>query len=113
MQKRIETSKVLIVVSFLILFCIVEQVIELSYVDVACRPSTVVYDNLICSVYKPYVSPVFARISVCRFSPTCSDYSAQAVKKFGIYKGGWLTMKRLGRCNSATPMGTVDKVPKI
>ncbi|MEI6286456.1 MAG: membrane protein insertion efficiency factor YidD [Bacillota bacterium] len=112
MQKKIEPNKALIVLFCLLVFCIIEQVYELSYVDVASRPSTVAYENLIFAVYKPYVSPVFAKISLCRLSPTCSEYSAQAVKKYGIYKGGWLTIKRLGSCNSATPMGTGDKVPE-
>jgi len=85
MQKKIEPNKALIVLFCLLVFCIIEQVYELSYVDVASRPSTVAYENLIFAVYKPYVSPVFAKISLCRLSPTCSEYSAQAVKKYGIY----------------------------
>jgi len=111
MQTKIESSKALIILLWLLLFCIVEQVSELSYADVACRPTTVVYEKLIYSVYKPYVSPLIAKIAHCRFSPTCSEYSTQAVKKYGIYKGGWLTIKRLISCNSVTPPGTFDKVP--
>ncbi len=35
----------------------------------------------------------------CRFQPTCSEYARQAVQKYGIFKGGWLTFKRLCRCH--------------
>lgn len=35
----------------------------------------------------------------CRFYPTCSEYCAQAIKKFGILKGLFLSFKRLFRCN--------------
>jgi putative membrane protein insertion efficiency factor len=35
----------------------------------------------------------------CRFTPTCSQYGIEALKKHGIIKGGWLTVKRIARCN--------------
>ena len=35
----------------------------------------------------------------CRFYPTCSDYGAEAIAKYGIFKGGWMTTKRVVRCN--------------
>jgi putative membrane protein insertion efficiency factor len=35
----------------------------------------------------------------CRFTPTCSQYAIEALKKYGIIKGGWLTVKRIARCN--------------
>ena len=34
----------------------------------------------------------------CRFQPTCSQYAIEAVRKYGVRKGGWLALKRLGRC---------------
>ncbi|MCL5038196.1 MAG: membrane protein insertion efficiency factor YidD [Chloroflexi bacterium] len=47
---------------------------------------------------------------VCRFQPTCSEYSRQAVLKHGIMKGLWFTLLRLGRCHPGHP-GGYDPVP--
>jgi len=48
--------------------------------------------------------------STCGFYPTCSDYAIEAVQKHGIVRGGWLALKRIGRCH---PWGDpkIDKVP--
>lgn len=35
---------------------------------------------------------------VCRFTPTCSDYTYQAIQKYGAAKGSWLGLKRIVRC---------------
>lgn len=48
--------------------------------------------------------------SSCRFYPSCSEYGVQAIQKHGIFKGGWLTMKRIGRCQPFHP-GGYDPVP--
>lgn len=37
--------------------------------------------------------------AVCRFYPTCSQYCLQAIQKFGILKGTFLTVKRIGKCH--------------
>lgn len=58
--------------------------------------------------YQRFCSPVISRISVCRFKPSCSEYSAAAVDKYGIGRGLMITVWRLVRCNPRTPMGTVD-----
>jgi len=42
---------------------------------------------------------------VCRFEPTCSSYSVEALKKYGILKGGGLTLWRILRCNPWHPGG--------
>ncbi len=47
---------------------------------------------------------------VCIFHPTCSEYSVQALKKYGLAKGSWLTVKRISRCHPWNE-GGVDKVP--
>lgn len=39
------------------------------------------------------------RPAVCRFTPTCSEYTRQAIAKYGFFKGGWMGAKRIGRCN--------------
>lgn len=41
----------------------------------------------------------FLRNGACRFYPTCSQYTYEAVEKFGIIKGVWLGMKRIARCH--------------
>jgi len=59
-------------------------------------------------LYKLLLSPLFA--GSCRFVPSCSDYAAEAVSRYGVMKGGWLAAKRLGRCH---PLGSsgYDPVP--
>ncbi|WP_375290303.1 membrane protein insertion efficiency factor YidD [Qipengyuania sp.] len=37
--------------------------------------------------------------STCRFYPSCSHYAIEALQKYGAVKGGWLALKRIGRCN--------------
>ncbi|MFQ6059118.1 MAG: membrane protein insertion efficiency factor YidD [Anaerolineae bacterium] len=46
----------------------------------------------------------------CRFVPSCSEYGYQAIEKYGLLKGGWLAIKRLGRCHPFNP-GGYDPVP--
>ena len=46
----------------------------------------------------------------CRFYPTCSHYGYEAIEKYGFRKGGWLALKRIGRCHPLNP-GGYDPVP--
>ncbi|MGN6436388.1 MAG: membrane protein insertion efficiency factor YidD [Agriterribacter sp.] len=48
-------------------------------------------------LYQVILSPVMGRS--CRFTPTCSHYGIQALKKYGLFKGTWLTIKRISRCH--------------
>ncbi len=50
----------------------------------------------ILSIYKVAVSPLLP--PACRFEPTCSDYTRQAVEKYGAIRGTWLGIKRILRC---------------
>ncbi|AAP99456.1 MULTISPECIES: membrane protein insertion efficiency factor YidD [Prochlorococcus] len=58
--------------------------------------------------YRSWISPLLG--PSCRFVPTCSEYGVEAIEKHGPWKGGWLTLKRLLRCNPLTPCG-YDPVP--
>jgi putative membrane protein insertion efficiency factor len=58
--------------------------------------------------YQKFISPLFP--SCCRFYPTCSNYALEALKKYGPVKGGWLSIKRILRCNPYN-IGGYDPVP--
>jgi len=47
--------------------------------------------------YQVAISPMTQ--ASCRYSPTCSQYALEAVRKYGPFKGGWLAVKRLTRCH--------------
>jgi uncharacterized protein len=53
--------------------------------------------------YKLFISPLFP--PSCRFSPTCSEYAAEAVGKYGVLKGAVLGVKRILRCHPFHPGG--------
>ena len=53
----------------------------------------------------PYTPPT------CRFCPTCSQYGLEAIEKYGAWKGGWLTVKRLCRCHPFYKGDWYDPVP--
>tara|TARA_B100000029_G_C16825420_1_gene685822 strand:+ start:153 stop:371 length:219 start_codon:yes stop_codon:yes gene_type:complete len=48
-------------------------------------------------LYQKYLSPLLG--PSCRFHPTCSEYTFQAVETYGIFKGGLLAIKRILKCN--------------
>lgn len=58
--------------------------------------------------YQRVISPMTP--PSCRYYPCCSSYALTAIRRFGPFKGTWLTLKRLGRCHPWTP-GGVDHVP--
>ncbi len=60
-------------------------------------------------LYRKLISPIFP--SSCRFYPTCSAYSMQALSKHGAVKGSYLSMHRIVRCNPYND-GGVDPVPE-
>ncbi len=52
---------------------------------------------LLIKIYQKIISPIIP--SACRYTPTCSEYGVQALRKYGILKGGWLTLRRIASCN--------------
>jgi uncharacterized protein len=58
--------------------------------------------------YQKMISPALP--SACRFHPTCSQYGYEAIARYGVWRGGWMTVKRLGRCHPFHP-GGYDPVP--
>ena len=59
----------------------------------------------------PLLSCLAGPAGGCRFDPTCSDYFLQAVEKHGVWRGGWLGLKRIGRCHPWGGQGH-DPVPE-
>lgn len=58
--------------------------------------------------YRYAISPMMA--SHCRFYPSCSAYAIEAIEQHGSMQGGWLAMRRLGRCHP-WHAGGFDPVP--
>ena len=58
--------------------------------------------------YKKYISPLLP--PACRFSPTCSEYAAEAITVHGSLKGSWFALLRLLKCHPFHP-GGYDPVP--
>lgn len=58
--------------------------------------------------YKIAISPFLG--SRCRFYPSCSEYTLEALQKHGLLRGSWLSLRRIGRCNP-WHAGGFDPVP--
>ena len=67
-------------------------------------------------IYKYALSPALTFFGVtCRHTPSCSDYSREAVERHGPWRGGWMTLARLSRCHPLTKIGGtsgIDNVPQ-
>ena len=59
--------------------------------------------------YRYLISPLMA--SHCRFHPSCSSYAIQAIEQYGVFKGSYLAIRRLLRCQPFHP-GGFDPVPE-
>jgi len=58
--------------------------------------------------YQKFISPAFS--PACRFVPSCSQYTYEAIERYGTVKGGWLGVTRILRCHPFHP-GGYDPVP--
>lgn len=65
------------------------------------------------SIYKIFISPFLKAYlgEACRFTPTCSQYSKEAIERFGLIKGAQLSLKRLARCHPLFHAG-YDPLPQ-
>ena len=59
--------------------------------------------------YQLAISPLMA--NHCRFEPTCSRYTILAIERYGVFKGGWMAVRRIGRCRPGV-VGGWDPVPE-
>jgi len=59
--------------------------------------------------YQVAISPYTP--SSCRYTPTCSHYTVEALQKHGLFRGGWLSVKRIASCNPWGGSG-YDPVPE-
>ncbi|MCL2017641.1 MAG: membrane protein insertion efficiency factor YidD [Alphaproteobacteria bacterium] len=56
-------------------------------------------------IYQSAISPIIGGRAACRFIPTCSEYSKQAIEKYGVFHGGWLAVRRIARCRPGGGFG--------
>lgn len=52
---------------------------------------------ILIKAYQLLLSPMLG--ASCRYTPTCSQYAVEAIRKYGPFKGGWLAVKRIARCH--------------
>ncbi|MBE3603257.1 membrane protein insertion efficiency factor YidD [bacterium] len=65
------------------------------------------------NLYRVSISPLLTAWfgPACRFTPTCSEYARDAIREHGVFAGGWMAAKRLGRCRPAGGFGH-DPAPR-
>lgn len=63
-------------------------------------------------VLSPLKMAVFGPLGRCRYDPSCSAYALEAVIEHGAVRGGWLALRRLGRCHPWGGCGW-DPVPRV
>ncbi len=72
-----------------------------------------IFARLGCAMVRMYqlcISPLIGGRTACRFVPTCSEYTRQAIQKHGLCRGVWFGIKRISRCRPGGGCG-YDPVP--
>ena len=64
---------------------------------------------MLINFYRACISPRFP--ACCIYTPTCSTYAVEAIQRFGLVRGGWLTLRRIARCHPFH-QGGYDPVPE-
>jgi uncharacterized protein len=65
---------------------------------------------LLIRLYQHFVSALLP-FNHCRFYPSCSDYSLEAIETHGVLGGGWLMVKRISKCHPLSTSSGYDPVP--
>ena len=102
--KRPETYLALL--SFVILFVVLDSCRSPASQVTGCLYVTGVH------LYQAIGRPLLKGRIQCRYEPTCSEYSIEAVREYGIRQGLLLTVKRINSCTTKVPLGTPDPVPR-
>jgi len=63
-------------------------------------------------LYRTVGHPLLEGRIRCRYIPTCSEYSIEAVQQYGIRRGLWMTIHRIDSCTRKVPLGTRDPLPR-
>ena len=75
--------------------------------------SVLLFEKTVVAPYRWIVRPFSSRFVRCRYAPTCSAYVETAIRRHGLPRGMWFSVKRLFRCWPSVKMGTWDPVPPI
>lgn len=63
---------------------------------------------LVVRIYQVSLGPLLP--ASCRYTPSCSAYAIEALQRYGAVRGGWMAVRRIGRCHPFRP-GGYDPVP--
>ena len=77
------------------------------------KPKNSFFSSVCCAlvrIYQNCISPVIGGRCVCRFTPTCSEYTYRAIKKYGVFRGIGMGIERISRCRPGGGCG-YDPVP--
>jgi len=64
---------------------------------------------VVVQAYQVMLRPLL--IGTCKYCPSCSDYAVEALRTHGLWRGGWLAVRRVLRCHPFSP-GGIDPVPQ-